>query len=108
MRCSGRTVDEQTLSMLEKAQQHLFRVLESMRGESESAIVAQDAIVRTLPHVLGLIEERLPKGHAQIFTRRELRAIFAQFAVDLLSVQSGCVRDSIRARRRQARPLTQS
>ncbi len=74
---------------------------EGLRSEAgDAAAVMQEALSHVLPCLPGMIEERLPKADAQIYTKAQVQALLAQFAADVLAVQGECLVQSVRQRSR--------
>ena len=88
-----RDMDRASLALLEHARDRLIGAVAELRssGGNEQLMTVQEALSHVLPNLPGLIDSRLPKAHAQIYTKTQLQTMLAQFAVDLLSVQSDCL-----------------
>jgi hypothetical protein len=90
------------LTLLEGAQSRLIEAMDEIRAEGgEACVVAvvSESLAHVVPQLPGLIESRLPDVDAVIMNRATMRALLAQFAVDVLAIQSGTLRDSVRRRR---------
>jgi len=75
--------------------------MEDLRTEGDECAVAivSESLAHVVPQLPGLIESRLPEADAVIMNRAMMRAMLAQFAADMLAIQSGTLRDSVRRRR---------
>lgn len=71
---------------VDEAQQRLLERVTAFRRNA-LADDAREAIVAVWPMLPSLIEERLGAADARIFTREDLRAFLAEFAVDVLFEQ---------------------
>lgn len=86
---------DRTLELLEEAQRRLLASL-ATRGTSEEAralSIAHRALASVCPQIPALIEERVPVADAVILTKDTMRAVLAQFAVDILAIQTGELRE---------------
>lgn len=62
--------------------------------------VALDLVAASVPHVAGLIQSRLPKADAEIYTEARMREVLREFASDLLTVQRRIAEKTWRTRKR--------
>ena len=92
---------DRALTLLESAQIRLIDAMEDLRTEGDECAVAivSESLAHVVPQLPGLIESRLPEADAVIMNRAMMRAMLAQFAADMLAIQSGTLRDSVRRRR---------
>lgn len=92
---------DRALALLESAQTRLIEAMDDLRIDgSECAIaVVSESLAHVVPQLPGLIESRLPHADAVIMNREAMRAMLAQFAADVLAIQSGTLRDAVRRRR---------
>jgi hypothetical protein len=97
------SMDRASLQLLEQARDRLIESIADLRasGGNEQLASVQEAMAHVLPNLPGLIAAKLPKAHAQIYTREQMQSFLAQFVVDLLAVQSDCLR--IESERRKLR-----
>jgi len=68
-------------------------------GEADAADAVDEGIAQVLPNLPGLIDGRLTTASAQIYTREQMQALLAQFAIDVLQVQGDCILEAIERRR---------
>jgi hypothetical protein len=93
--------DDQMLEYLDFIRQRIIAAMTSAvreQGFDEVVLVAQEAFADVLPQLPGLIELRVPEVEARIYSAAELRQLFAEFAADLLSMQTDNLIRAVRPR----------
>jgi len=97
---------------IEHAQKKLAAALRAHRAEevllaldtdARAHVLAREALVSALPALSGLIEKRVGEADARIYSRQELRAMLAEFAVDLMFAQMESVLHWLRAQAKEKR-----
>lgn len=86
---------DRSLTLLEGAQARLIEAMDDIEDDAAVAVVSE-VLAHVVPQLPGLIESRLPEADAVIMNRETLRAVLAQFAADMLAIQSATLRDSVR------------
>jgi hypothetical protein len=77
---------ERTIQQLEEAQARLRGLL------VEHPSAAAEVLARCVPHLVGLIEERVPAAHAVILRRDDVRELCLGLVVDMLEAQARAAR----------------
>jgi hypothetical protein len=89
-------MQDRALRLLEDAQRRLIASLAVVRPKDEQALLtAQRAFSSVLPHLPGLIDSKVTDADACILTREQFRAILAQFALDLLTIQTAEIKSQL-------------
>jgi hypothetical protein len=83
---------ERTASQLEAAHLRLLDLL------AEHPSPAAEALARSVPHLVGLVEDRVPHADAVILRREDVRELCLSLVVDTLRIQAAVLR--ARPRRR--------
>jgi hypothetical protein len=96
-------MDERTLEYLDEVRLRIISVVASSRVGTavaqQAVAVAQRAFAQVLPRLPAMIESRLPKADAQIMTAQQLADLLAEFAADILAIQTGDLRREVQPRR---------
>lgn len=75
-----------------------MRIADQLRSEDEISAEAMLSIGAVVPQVSSMVKARLPKADAQIYTRRDMAKLLADFAKDILDTQSRAVMQHSRKR----------
>lgn len=85
-------MDSAVLEYLDEARQRIIAAIAAARGgeDSEAAVqIVQAAFSQVLPRIPAMIGDRLGPVDARIYTRAQMERYLAEFAVDILTVQTG-------------------
>ncbi len=76
---------DRTVEQLEAAHQRLLALYR------EQQTPASEALALCVPHLVGLIEDRVPQVDALILRREDVREMCVQLVLDVLNVQAQAV-----------------
>lgn len=94
-------MDEKGIRALEALQRGLLVTAQEKRiTEGRDMCVGLDLVAASVPHVAGLIQSRLPKADAEIYSQARMCEVLREFAQDIFAVQRRIAEQTWKARKR--------